>query len=106
LINAADFNSVFKTSRRSRDSYFVILAIKNNHPYPRLGMAVSKKAVRGAVPRNKVKRIIRESFRRNAELLSGLDIVVLADKKIRYWENKKMSRSLHKHWQRILQCGY
>ena len=104
LNSAADFNNVFKTSCRSRDSQFVILARRNGRQYARLGLAISRKAVKTAVFRNKVKRTIRESFRNHAELLSGLDIVVLAQKQIKSHESRFMSQSLRTHWQRILQC--
>lgn len=105
LNSAADFNSVFKTSCRSRDSQFLILARGNGKPYPRLGLAVSRKSVKTAVSRNRVKRAIRESFRHHAGNLPGLDIVVLAQKQVESDENRLMHLSLRTHWQRILQCG-
>lgn len=49
----------------------------NGLGYARLGLAITKKAVPNATSRNQIKRIIRERFRLNQELLSGLDIVVL-----------------------------
>lgn len=104
LSSEADFNNVFKTSRRSRDSQFVILACSNGRPCPRLGLAISRKAVKKAVFRNRVKRVIRESFRTHREMLSGLDIVVMAQRQIRSDESRVMNQSLRKHWQRILQC--
>lgn len=52
----------------------------NGLGYPRLGMAISKKTVKHAVYRNRLKRIVREGFRRNSPRLKNLDIVVLARK--------------------------
>ena len=39
---------------------------------------MGKKSVRGAVRRNRVKRVVRESFRRHQPLLDSLDVVFLA----------------------------
>lgn len=105
LTSAADFSRVFKTSRRSRDSQFVILARDNDRAHSRLGLAISRKAVKTAVARNRVKRVIRANFREHAELLAGLDVVVLAQKAIRPGENNAMSQSLRTHWRRIRKCG-
>lgn len=44
--------------------------------YPRLGIVVGKKAVRRAVDRNYVKRVVREWFRRHREMLGDVDLVV------------------------------
>ena len=105
LNSAADYNNVFKSSCRSRDSQFVVLACRNGRPYPRLGLAISRKTVKTAVSRNRIKRTIRESFRNHADILSGLDIVVLAQRQIKTDEGGYMNQSLKTHWQRILQCG-
>lgn len=45
---------------------------------PRLGIQIKKKYVKKAVTRNKIKRIIRESFRckKNNTSIAGLDIIV------------------------------
>ena len=66
----------------------------------RLGLAVSKKNCRRAVGRNRLKRIIRESFRRHKEMLEGLDIVVLNQAATHRADNKKLFDSLHRHWSR------
>ena len=105
LNSAADYENVFKTSCRSRDSQFVVLARRNDKACARLGLAISRKAVKTAVTRNKVKRTIRESFRAHADILSGLDVVVLAQQQIKPDDSRTMNQSLRTHWQRILQCA-
>jgi ribonuclease P protein component len=45
-------------------------------PTARLGLVVGKRAVRRAVDRNRVKRVLREEYRRTREGLARLDIVI------------------------------
>lgn len=59
-------------------SSFIVFALPNDLGYCRLGLTVSRK-VGGAVKRNRVKRLLREVFRRNrAGLTPGMDLVVNA----------------------------
>ena len=78
LNKPSDFKKVFTTAQRYADKKILVLARKNDMECARLGLAISAKRIRTAVRRNKVKRIIRESFRRNKDRLKGLDIVVVA----------------------------
>ncbi len=48
--------------------------------HPRLGLVIGKESVKLSVERNRLKRLIRDSFRLHQELLAGLDIVVVARK--------------------------
>ena len=44
---------------------------------PRLGLAIGKKVLRNAVDRNRVKRVVREFFRENRQILKGEFLVKL-----------------------------
>ena len=66
----------------------------------RLGLAVSKKHCRRATARNRIKRIIRESFRQQQDMLTGLDIVVINRPAATEASNREMFDSLEQHWQR------
>ncbi|WP_300087980.1 ribonuclease P protein component [uncultured Nitrosomonas sp.] len=44
--------------------------------YARIGLIVAKRIERKAVKRNRIKRLIREAFRRHRQVLRGLDCVV------------------------------
>ena len=48
--------------------------------HPRLGIVVSKKISKSAVIRNKIKRILRESFRTSMIRNENLDIVLIVTK--------------------------
>ena len=81
LLSAADFKAVFtKAQFKVSCRYFLILAIKNDSLKPRLGLVIAKKNVPTAMHRNRIKRLIRESFRLNPGLVERLDLVVLARK--------------------------
>ncbi len=54
-----------------------VLATPNQLQHPRLGLAISRKVARSAVARNRIKRVVRESFRHWQSGLCALDIVVL-----------------------------
>ena len=55
---------------------FVAIALANASGAARLGMIIGKRHLSRAVDRNRVKRVIRESFRRHHDALPHLDIVI------------------------------
>lgn len=79
---------------------FTVLYKENGEHEARLGLAVSKKNCRLAVGRNRLKRVIRESFRQHRETLQGFDVVVLNQPAAMRANNKALFDSLHQHWQR------
>ena len=60
----------------------MLLAAENARDFGRLGLAVSRR-VGGSVERNRAKRLLRESFRRNkSEVIRGLDLVLIPKREI------------------------
>lgn len=59
--------------------FTVILAPPGGEPRPRLGLVVTRRLGK-AVRRNRVKRLLREFFRRHREALPPQDIIILAKK--------------------------
>jgi ribonuclease P protein component len=100
LLQAAAFARVFKKATRSRDKWFTVLSRLNDRPTARLGLAISKKHCRLATGRNRIKRLVRESFRVNKEQLAGLDIVVISQPATSEASNETLVASLEKHWDR------
>ena len=97
----AEYDRVFKNSRRSADRFFTVLYCRNDLGYSRLGLAIAKRHIRLAVRRNCLKRIIRESFRAARQELDGVDIVVLARSGAGNAANAELFDSLGRHWQRV-----
>lgn len=106
LLKPAEFKEVFNQPLRSSDHSFRILARSNDTQCHRLGLAVAKKACPKAVGRNRIKRVVRESFR---ICLAGqsdavtLDFVVLASANAAKETNQSLSESLNKQWYKLVE---
>ena len=62
---------------------------------------MAKKRVRRANRRNRLKRLVRESFRENQERLVGLDLVVVALATADRETGAVLRGSLEKHWKTL-----
>ena len=108
LTKPAEFKRVFKAPMISSDRCFKVLACLNSLGQagpgrPRLGMAVSRHVDRKATERNRIKRLIRESFRRYfAAGGPPVDFVVLPRRECSTICNGQLVRSLDQHWARIV----
>ena len=70
------FLDVYKRGHRMHTAYFVLFALKGATPRSRLGITATKKFGH-AVARNRIKRVIREIFRKSRETMSSpVDLVV------------------------------
>jgi len=76
LLNKSDYDCVFNESRKIITPNFVVLYKKNVLGHARLGLALSKKSISKAHDRNRVKRLLRETFRTAS--LPAFDIIILA----------------------------
>lgn len=66
---------------------------------PRLGLVISKKVDKSAVKRNRIKRLVRESFRVKKQLKSA-DYVVMAKPGVSKLSNQLITQSLNQLWQK------
>jgi ribonuclease P protein component len=95
-----EYKLVFSSKQRSSDKSFLVLARKNDSNHARLGLAVPKKHIPRSVDRNKLKRIIRESFRLRQQLLEGKDVVVVVKGAVEII-SKQIESRLVKHWEKV-----
>ena len=80
-----------------------VLAAPNQLQPARLGLAISRKVARNAVARNRIKRVIRESFRHWQARLDTLDIVVLGRTGIALQPGKTLDSSLENLWIKLIE---
>ncbi|PKM29827.1 MAG: ribonuclease P protein component [Gammaproteobacteria bacterium HGW-Gammaproteobacteria-11] len=102
LLTPSQFKTVFDgATRKASGPLVLLLARPNSTDQPRLGLVIAKKSVRHAVDRNKIKRIARESFRLNKQLLTDLDIVVLARKGLGDLDSAALHELFAGMWRRL-----
>ncbi len=77
-----DFSFLYKEGLRYRGKYFNLVFLANQQSFSRMAVVVSRK-VGGAAERNRIKRWMRELFRRNKSLLeTPLDMIFVIKKEI------------------------
>jgi ribonuclease P protein component len=80
----------------------MVITRANEEGRARLGLAVGVKAAVNSVGRNRIKRLVRESFRHRQQALPAVDVVVNARAAAVKSSNDEIRASLAAHWDRIL----
>lgn len=105
LLKPSEYELVFSGTGpgayKSSGGGLTVRARKNGGDVPRLGLVISKKSIRLAVGRNRVKRLVRETFRLRQTKLGGLDVVVMSRAGVGDLPNPKLRAALDKHWETL-----
>lgn len=102
LLTAGDYRHVFDHADfKVHGKGLMALGRRNDLGHVRLGLVFSKKNVRRAVDRNRLKRLVRESIRLQQQRLPAVDIVVLARRGAHELDNATLHRQLHGMWRRL-----
>ena len=73
-----DITRIYKRGRRARGALFAVVVLENTLAKRRMGLSVGKRHAKGAVERNRARRILREAFRLSrAELPEGVDVILI-----------------------------
>jgi ribonuclease P protein component len=80
---------------------FTVLYRPSALPEARLGMTASARRVRTSVGRNRIRRLVRESFRHARRSLAAVDIVVVVKEPAARASNAAIFASLERHWGRL-----
>lgn len=82
LRRSNDFRRVFSRGKRRASRYFVIYTLPNRLEVSRLGIQVRRK-IGTAVTRNRVKRMVREVFRKmKQDIRPPVDLILIAEAQI------------------------
>jgi ribonuclease P protein component len=101
-----DFESAYKRGRRFSDNLFTMTVRVNDVGGPRLGLAIAARTIGNAIARNRLRRIIRESFRHEQHRLPAADIIVGAKVGARNAPDPLRRQSLAALWKKIAsQCA-
>jgi ribonuclease P protein component len=76
LVRRGEFDAVYRGGKRRSNSHFTVFLRANQLPHTRFGFSI-KKALGGAVVRNRIRRRVREIVRcHRLEIPAGWDIVI------------------------------
>jgi ribonuclease P protein component len=83
---------------KSINDHFVLLARTTQKEKGRLGFIITKKVFKRAVDRNRVRRHMREEFRKNQEKFVGIDIVAITRKGQKLKASEEVLEKIGKLW--------
>jgi ribonuclease P protein component len=101
LRSKLQFDAIYADGRRIDDRFFALRVKPNGLAHPRVGLAVAIKTAGNAVARNRLRRLVRESFRLAQHELPAVDIVVSAKFPAREAPAATLRASLATLWQRV-----
>ena len=100
LLKPGEFTATMKQGARIRDDLFSVFSVVNQGGPGRIGITVSRRVSLKAVIRNRIKRHVRESFRKNQDTLAGLDMVIIANNKAATASAGNIRTALGKIWEK------
>jgi len=76
LRTTKEFERVYQHGQRMKGNKFSLIYLANDRHYNRLGISIQKKTGT-AVRRNRIKRLLRETFRQHRELFPDVSDIVI-----------------------------
>jgi ribonuclease P protein component len=102
LVTKADYKITLNQPYKISHKHLLILFKPNQAEHARLGLMVGKRVAAHAVTRNRIKRVIRESFRARQDKLKGFDIVVIARHQCDTLSKVELRKGMDKLWEKLI----
>jgi ribonuclease P protein component len=102
LRRPADFAALRSSSGRAGGRCFHLRYRDNALGHARLGLAISKRVSKRAVERNRIKRLLRESFRRVRHQLPAVDLMVMAREQAAGMPGADLLTELDLLWKKLM----
>jgi ribonuclease P protein component len=102
LRRPGDFAALRTSSGRAGGRCFHMRFRENELGHARLGLAISKRVSKRAVERNRIKRLVRESFRRVRHQLPAVDMMVMAREQAAGVPGPQLLTELDGLWKKLL----
>ena len=101
LRRPGEFAALRSSSGRAGGRCFHLRYRDNELGGARLGLAISKRVSKRAVERNRIKRLVRESFRRVRHRLPAIDLMVMAREQAAGVPGPELLGELEALWQKL-----
>ena len=99
----SDFDAAYARGQRLGNGFFAVTVYSRDQDGPRIGLAVASRTAGGSVQRNRIRRVIRESFRLHQHELPAADLVVSARARARGATGAEMHAALAALWKKVAQ---
>lgn len=101
LLTSSEYDRVFKQAiHRINAREFLMLAADREAGVSRIGTVVSKKVAGNSVERNRIRRLIKESFRLS-KVADGVDVVIVARPAVHGKPNAALTQTLETMWDKL-----
>ncbi|VFP83463.1 Ribonuclease P protein component [Buchnera aphidicola (Cinara laricifoliae)] len=98
LLSNDQFKHVYNKNFKINIKPFIMLRCLNCLKFPRLGISIAKKNIMYAHDRNRIKRLIRESFRLIQHNLLFMDFIIIVKKNTHLLSNNNILYFLQTLW--------
>jgi len=96
VLTSAEFERIFKHGKRTASPLMALHVLAETEGVARLGLVVSRKVDKRAVGRNRIKRVVRESFRQMRSQLQPGGYVLLARAGAKQADNAQLRQTLER----------
>src|ERR1700761_7006923 len=101
MLRPAQFKRAYADGKPFSNEFFTVNVVPNEVAWARLGMSIAARNLRRAVDRNRIRRLIRESFRMHQQGLPPVDIIIGARPSVLQADRACLNAALEKIWRRV-----